>query len=373
MTSILVTGGAGFIGTNFVRYWRKRHPHDMIVVLDALTYAGNRASLDGFVADPSFVFVQGDICDAGLVQKLFKAWRFDQVVHLAAESHVDRSIGDPQAFVRTNVTGTQSLLQAALVAWDGAFEGRRFLHVSTDEVYGSLGPDDPPATEQSRLNPTSPYAASKAASDLLVGAYVQTYGLPALITRCSNNYGPFQYPEKLVPLTILNALHGKPLPIYGDGMNIREWLHVGDHCIALGEVLERGRVGAIYHIGSGMAVPNIDLVGQLCDIIDRRMERDRSLVERFSGCAVARHARSRGLIAFVADRPGHDRRYAIRRDRLETELGLVPRTALADGLARTVDWYLASESWWRPLQGCAPDAWMQRHYRTEGPGRKGTA
>ena len=364
MTSILVTGGAGFIGTNFVRYWRQKHPRDMIVVLDALTYAGNRASLDGFVADPAFVFVHGDICDAGLVQKLFRAWRFDRVVHLAAESHVDRSIGDPQAFVRTNVTGTQSLFQAALAAWNDAFEGRRFLHVSTDEVYGSLGPGDSPATEQSRLNPTSPYAASKAASDLLVGAYVQTYGLPALITRCSNNYGPFQYPEKLVPLTILNALHGKPLPVYGDGMNIREWLYVEDHCVALGEVLERGRVGETYHIGSGAAVPNIDLVGQLCDILDRRLGGDRALPERFSACAIARNARSRDLVTFVADRPGHDRRYAIRCERLETELGVVPGTALADGLARTVDWYLAGESWWRPLQVGALGEWMRRHYGT---------
>jgi dTDP-glucose 4,6-dehydratase len=362
--SILVTGGAGFVGANFARHWRRRRPGDMIVVLDALTYAGNRANLDVFAADPNFEFVHGDICDVDLVQTLFRRWRFERVVHLAAESHVDRSIDDPQAFVRTNVIGTQTLLQAALNAWAGAFEGRRFLQVSTDEVYGSLGPDDPPASEQSRFNPTSPYAASKAAGDMVVGAYVRTYGLPALITRCSNNYGPFQFPEKLIPLTILNALHGKALPVYGDGMNIREWLYVEDHCVALDEVLERGRTGETYNIGSGTSSSNIDLVGQLCDLIDRRVGGDAALTERFSECPVARHARSRELISFVKDRPGHDRRYAIGGEKLGAELGVTPRTALAEGLAGTVEWYLAGDSWWRPLLGGAWRDWMQRHYGT---------
>lgn len=364
MTSVLVTGAAGFIGSNFVRHWRQLYPREVIVALDALTYAGNRANLDAFAADRNFEFVHGDICDAGLVGSLFREWHFDRVVHLAAESHVDRSIDDPQAFVRTNVVGTHTLLQAALMAWDGACEHRRFLHVSTDEVYGSLGPDDPPATEYTRLNPASPYAASKAAGDMLAGAYARTYGLPVIVTRCSNNYGPRQFPEKLIPLTILNALHGKPLPLYGDGLNIREWLYVEDHCIALGELLERGHIGETYNIGGGVSLANVELVSRLCDIIDRRVGGDPALAARFPESPAARNARSCELISFVADRPGHDRRYALSCEKLGTELGVAPRMTPAEGLLRTVEWYLAGDSWWRPLLGGAWRDWMKRHYGT---------
>jgi dTDP-glucose 4,6-dehydratase len=329
---VLVTGGCGFIGSNFIRYLLGQAGRYTVVNLDALTYAGNPANLADLQGDPRYTFVHGDICDRALVDHVLAAG-IEAVVHLAAESHVDRSILDAAAFVRTNVLGTQTLLEAARRARVG-----RFVHVSTDEVYGSLGPEGR-FTEASPLAPNSPYAASKAASDLLVRAYIQTYGLPALITRASNNYGPYQFPEKVIPLFITNALQGRPLPVYGDGQHVREWLFVEDHCAGLLRVLQAGRVGEIYNIGGGEECTNIELA--------RRIVRAVGVPE--------------ALITFVEDRPGHDRRYALDCAKMATELGWRPRVALAEGLARTVAWYRAHEPWWRRLQagGVAIDAQRQ--------------
>jgi dTDP-glucose 4,6-dehydratase len=361
-STLLVTGGAGFIGTNFVLHWRALRPLDRIVVLDALTYAGNRSNLEALEDDERFKFIHGDICDTTLVRDLFSRFSFNRVVHFAAESHVDRSIVSSEAFIKTNVQGTHVLLDAALAAWKSGSGERRFHHISTDEVYGSLGSDDAPFTEASRYDPKSPYAASKAASDFLVRSYAHTYGLPAIITNCSNNYGPYQFPEKLVPLMILNSLTGKPLPIYGDGLNVRDWLHVEDHCAALAAVLDRGRFGETYNIGGGQEVPNIQLVEMLCDEIDRHFAADKKLAARFPDCPAAGNASCRELMTFVKDRPGHDRRYAICADKLSDELGFRAQTKLADGLAKTVDWYLANERWWRPIQSGAYREWVKQHY-----------
>ena len=275
MQSVLITGGAGFIGQNLVHAWRAARPDDRLVVVDAMTYAANVRSLEPLIADRRIQFVKGDISDAALMRRLFDEHEFTRVAHLAAESHVDRSIVDPEAFLQTNVLGTFTLLKAALDAWrsSGTIERARFLHVSTDEVYGSLGPSDPAFSESSPYRPNSPYAASKAASDHLVRSFVATYGMPALITNCSNNYGPYQHPEKLIPLMIIHALEGKPLPIYGDGSNVRDWLHVSDHCDALMSVIERGRIGETYNIGGGNERNNRDVVGLICDTLDQRFRR----------------------------------------------------------------------------------------------------
>jgi dTDP-glucose 4,6-dehydratase len=362
MTNVLITGGAGFIGTNFVLEWRRSHPDDQIVVLDALTYAGNRSNLDALAGDQSFHFVHGDICDAGLVKGLFDRYDFQRVVHFAAESHVDRSIVSSEAFVRTNVLGTHALLDAALTAWRPSMAGRRFHHISTDEVYGSLGPADAPFTETTRYDPKSPYAASKAASDFLARSYAHTYGLPVTISNCSNNYGPYQFPEKLVPLVILNALMGKPLPIYGDGMNVRDWLHVEDHCAAIALVVEKGRDGETYNIGGGQELPNIELVRMLCDQIDARIAASPDLAARFKDCPASSGRHCRDLMTFVKDRPGHDRRYAICADKLFDELGFRARISLADGMARTVDWYIVNEAWWQPIRSGAYRDWIKQQY-----------
>ena len=362
MSKLLVTGGAGFIGANFVLYWRRLHPNDLIVVLDALTYAGNRANLDSMEGHPHFEFIHGDICDAPLLQSLFHHYAFDFVVHFAAESHVDRSIVSSDAFVRTNVVGTHTLLNCALTAWKSSRNGQRFHHVSTDEVFGSLQPDDAPFTETSRYDPRSPYAASKAGSDFLVRSYAHTHGLPITITNCSNNYGPYQFPEKLIPLMIVNAITGERLPVYGDGGNIRDWLFVEDHCAGIALVLMCGRLGETYNIGGGGEITNIELVGYLCDEIDRRFAADRSLAARFPRCLAARGGSTRELITFVKDRPGHDRRYAICADKLEHELGFRAETELANGLRRTVDWYLNNERWWHAIQTGAYREWMKLQY-----------
>lgn len=362
MSTLLVTGGAGFIGANFVSYWRRSRPADRIVVLDALTYAGNLGSLAQLCDSDACRFVHGDICDAGLVDQLFEKFDFATVVHFAAESHVDRSIHASQAFTRTNVQGTHTLLDTALAAWRHSFDGRRFHHVSTDEVFGSLGPQDPPFTELSRYDPKSPYAASKAASDFLVRSYAHTHGLPVTITNCSNNYGPYQFPEKLIPLMIVNALAGQSLPIYGDGGNVRDWLYVEDHCAALGLVLERGRLGETYNIGGGQEMPNIELVGTLCDEIDGRFAADKGLARRFPDCPAAGGGKTRELMTFVKDRPGHDRRYAICADKLFREFDFRAKTSFAEGLARTVDWYLANEDWWRSVQTGAYRDWIKKQY-----------
>jgi len=322
---LLVTGGAGFIGTNFVHYWLERHPGDRLVVLDALTYAGKLANLDAAQARTEFRFVRGDIRDTGLVEQLLRDERLDTIVHFAAESHVDRSIEGPDAFLETNIIGTHSMLKAARRVWLDAKSplSHRFHHVSTDEVYGSLGPDDPAFTESTPYAPNSPYSASKASSDHLVRAYHHTYGLNTTISNCSNNYGPYQFAEKLIPLMIAQLIGGKPLPVYGDGQNIRDWLHVEDHCRGIEAVLMGGAVGEVYNIGGNSECRNIDLVKMLCRIVD----------EHAGG-------QSERLITYVKDRPGHDRRYAIDATKISRECGFAPRIALEAGLRSTVAWYL---------------------------------
>ena len=364
MQSVLITGGAGFIGQNLVHAWRAARPADRLVVVDAMTYAANIRSLEPLIADRSIVFVKGGIGDAALMRRLFDEHKFTRVAHLAAESHVDRSIADPEAFLQTNVLGTFTLLQAALDAWraSGTIDTARFLHVSTDEVYGSLGPTDPAFTESSSYRPNSPYAASKAASDHLVRAFVATYGMPALITNCSNNYGPYQHPEKLIPLMIIHALEGKPLPIYGDGSNVRDWLHVSDHCDALMAVIERGRVGETYNVGGGNEQNNRDVVNLLCDVLDGAFAADPKLASRFPSCPAASGNSCRTLITFVTDRPGHDHRYAIDATKLAGELGNRCGVGFETGLGQTVHWYLDQEDWWRDVTSGAYKAWIDKNY-----------
>ncbi len=338
MANLLITGGAGFIGTNFVHYWAAQHPGDGVIVLDALTYAGNRSNLDGVAHE----FVQGDINDTALVEKLLGERGIDTIVHFAAESHVDRSIAGPDAFIEANVNGTHSLLKAARTAWLDTGTGRphRFHHISTDEVYGSLGPDDPAFSETTPYAPNSPYAASKAASDHLVRAYHQTFGLQTTVTNCSNNYGPYQYPEKLIPLFIRNCLTGVALPIYGDGMNVRDWLFVDDHIRGIELALANGRPGETYNIGGGEELPNLTLIDTLCATVDRAFADDPSLAARFRDAPAARGEPSASLKSFVTDRLGHDRRYAIDHDKARRELGYDAETRFADGLAATIAWYL---------------------------------
>ena len=334
MESILVTGGAGFIGSNFVRQWITKE-RTRLVNLDRLTYAGNLDSLADVIDDPLHVFVEGDICDGPLLGRLLEEHRPGAVVNFAAESHVDRSIDRPDAFVETNVVGTFRLLEAALSYWNrlpAAEQSRfRFLHVSTDEVYGSLGPTGQ-FTEETAYAPNSPYSASKAASDHFARAYHQTYGLPVLVTNCSNNYGPYQFPEKLIPLMILNALEGKPLPVYGDGQQIRDWLYVEDHCRAIRVVLSRGTPGDVYNIGGNCERANLKVVETICEIVDR-LRTDLP------------HTPCSSLITFVADRPGHDRRYAIDSGKIQSQLGWKPLEDFESGLARTVQWYLDNPTW----------------------------
>jgi dTDP-glucose 4,6-dehydratase len=364
MHSVLITGGAGFIGQNLVHGWRAAQPADRLVVIDAMTYAANIRSLDPLIARGKIAFVRGDIGDAALMQRLFDENSFTRVLHLAAESHVDRSIVDPGAFLQTNVLGTFALLKAALDSWRATdtMASARFLHVSTDEVYGSLGATDPAFTESSAYRPNSPYAASKAASDHLVRSFVATYGMPALITNCSNNYGPYQHPEKLIPLMIIHALEGKPLPVYGDGSNVRDWLHVSDHCEALMAVVERGRIGETYNVGGGNERNNRDVVGVICDTIDRAFAGNTTLATRFPSCPAASGRSTRTLISFVTDRPGHDHRYAINAAKLTGELGINGRVAFDGGLARTVQWYLDHEAWWRDVTSGAYKAWIDTNY-----------
>ena len=330
MRKLLVTGGAGFIGSNFVRYWINRHPEDRLVNLDALTYAGNLENLTEVEAAPGYRFVHGDITDRSCIERLFAEEDFDTIVNFAAESHVDRSITGPDAFITTNVQGTFILLEVAKAAWKEVSEGRRFLHVSTDEVYGSLSSDEPAFTESHAYAPNSPYSASKAASDHLVRAYHKTYGLPVLTTNCSNNYGPFQFPEKLIPLVILNALEGKPIPVYGDGRNIRDWLYVDDHCSGIEAVIEGGRPGEVYNIGGINEWQNIDIVNLICERLDE-LQPDK--------------ASYREQISYVKDRPGHDRRYAIDATKMQTELGWTPRHDFPAGIEQTIQWYLENRSW----------------------------
>jgi dTDP-glucose 4,6-dehydratase len=348
MANLIVTGGAGFIGANFVHHWRKTHLADGIVVLDALTYAGNRANLDGL---DGVELVVGDICHTDLVSELIDSRDIDTIVHFAAESHVDRSITGPDAFVTTNVVGTHSLLKAAKNAWldKGSGKPHRFHHVSTDEVYGSLGPNDPAFSETTPYAPNSPYSASKAGSDHLVRAYHHTYGLETTTSNCSNNYGPFQFPEKLIPLFLLNALHGRKLPIYGDGMNVRDWLHVEDHCRGIELCITKGCPGEVYNIGGGRELPNIAVIEEICRGVDAAFARDPSLAKRFPDAPAARGSASETLKSYVEDRKGHDRRYAIDESKARGDLGYAPARDFAEGFATTLAWYLAREDWWRPL------------------------
>jgi dTDP-glucose 4,6-dehydratase len=360
MADLLVTGGAGFIGANFVRHWRAADRQGGLVVLDAFTYAGNRASLDGV---PDIEIVQGDIRDTQLVTGLLTDHRLDTIVHFAAETHVDRSIDGPDAFIDTNVVGTHSLLKAAKAVWLDRGSGRphRFHNISTDEVFGSLGPDEPAFSETTPYAPNSPYSASKAASDHLVRAYHHTFGLDVTGTNCSNNYGPYQFPEKLIPLFLINCLEGKPLPIYGDGMNVRDWLHVEDHCRAIGLVLEKGVPGETYNVGGGEELPNIRVIDAICAGVDEAFARDPALGARFPAAPAARGLPSSMLRTFVADRPGHDRRYAIDETRIRS-LGYAPTRDFAGGLDETVRWYLANEGWWRDVMDGSYRGWIERNY-----------
>ena len=344
MSALLVTGAAGFIGTNFVHFWRREHPDDLIVALDALTYAGVRANLASLEGSPGFAFVHGDIRDQALVEQLLRSHRIDTIVHFAAESHVDRSITGPDAFIETNITGTHNLLKTAAAVWldrDNPRENCLFQHISTDEVYGSLGPDDPPFREDTPFAPNSPYAASKAAADHLVRAYHHTFGLPVVTSNCSNNYGPYQFPEKLIPLFLTNILSGKPLPVYGDGRQVRDWLYVGDHCRAIELCIRHGVPGETYNVGGDNECANIDLIHSLCTMVDQRFAEAPELAGRFPGAPPASGEKSHSLIAYVADRPGHDTRYAIDAGKIRRELGFRPQTGFEAGLAHTIDWYLA--------------------------------
>ena len=348
MAKLLVTGGAGFIGSNFVRYWRRHNPGDVIIVLDALTYAANPASLDD-VENVDFVY--GDIADGDLVTRLLRNHAIDTLVHFAAESHVDRSIHAPDAFIKTNVVGTHELLKAARTVWldTGAGRPHRFHHVSTDEVYGELGPGDPAFTETTAYAPNSPYAASKAASDHLVRSYHRTYGLEVTISNSSNNYGPYQFPEKLIPLFLINALCGLPLPIYGDGMQVRDWLFVDDHCRGIDLILRQGRVGECYNIGGGAEVSNMSVVDTLCSAIDQAFAADPALSARFTEAPAAHGKATSSLKTFVVDRAGHDRRYAIDESKARSELGYAPVNSFSQNFAATVQWYLDNELWWRSV------------------------
>ncbi len=354
MKRILVTGGCGFIGANFVRRVLDLRPDWSIINLDALTYAGNYGNVRDLEGD-RHRFVHGDIGDEELLADIFSEEGIAGVVHFAAESHVDRSILGPEAFVETNVTGTFRLLQASLESWrEGKLDPDfRFLHVSTDEVYGSLGPEGL-FTETTRYDPSSPYSASKAAADHFARAYHRTYGLSTIITNCSNNYGPYQFPEKLIPLMIFNIINERPLPVYGDGGNVRDWLFVEDHCDALLTVLENGRPGETYNIGGGAEKKNIEIVHIICDLMDERLDRP--------------HGTSRKLITFVADRPGHDLRYAIDASKIEGELGWRPRHGFEDGIARTIDWYLDNMSWVEKITSGEYKRWMKENYGNRGTG-----
>ena len=349
--TILVTGGAGFIGANFVLDWLAQSS-EAVLNLDKLTYAGNLENLTALQANPRHRFVQGDIADGALIDRLLAEHRPRAIVNFAAESHVDRSIHGPEDFIQTNIVGSFRLLEAVRAYWGGLGDADkaafRFLHVSTDEVYGSLSPTDPAFSETNRYEPNSPYSASKAASDHLVRAYHHTYGLPVLTTNCSNNYGPYQFPEKLIPLMIHNALAGKPLPIYGDGQQIRDWLYVGDHCAAIRRVLEAGTLGEVYNIGGWNEMPNLTIVHTLCDLLDAARPKT-------SGSY-------RDQITYVTDRPGHDRRYAIDARKIERELGWKPAETFATGIRKTVQWYLDNAGWVSDVTSGAYRQWTETNY-----------
>ena len=348
--TLLVTGAAGFIGSNFVHYWLREHPADRVIAYDALTYAGNRANLAALAGDPRLQFVHADIRDEARVTWLLREEEVTALVHFAAESHVDRSISGPDAFIETNIVGTHSLLKAARTVWlEGSGRPHRFHHVSTDEVYGSLSDDAPGFHEAQQYQPNSPYSASKAASDHLVRAYHHTYGLQVTTSNCSNNYGPYHFPEKLIPLCITNILRGRRLPVYGDGSNIRDWLYVDDHCRGIDLVLGRGVVGESYNIGGNNEWKNLAIVQLLCERLDARFAADAELARRYPEAPQSRGDSATSLIEFVTDRAGHDWRYAIDASRITAELGYAPAETFESGIEKTLDWFLANEDWWRPL------------------------
>jgi len=360
MQNILVTGGAGFIGSNFIRYLLNAEPHVRVINLDALTYAGSLENLRGLPDESRHVFERGDITNKELMSDLLRRYAVDTIVHFAAESHVDRSIAAPEQFIQTNIVGAHALLEAARMFWmeekSPPVERMRFHHISTDEVFGSLAPHESAWTEDSPYAPNSPYAASKAASDHLVRAYGHTYGLPYTLTNCSNNYGAYQFPEKLIPLVILNAIDEKPLPVYGDGRQVRDWLHVQDHCEAIYLTLTRGKNGASYNIGGGNQPTNLEIVETICDILDEEKPR-------------ANGSSHRALIQFVTDRPGHDRRYAMNAEKIRRELGWSPRHHLRQGLLETVQWYLAHPDWVAAIRKQMEyQNWLSKNYEGRGQG-----
>ena len=352
MKTLLVTGGAGFIGANFVHYWLEKYPKDKIVVLDALTYAGNMANLVSVHNYPNYTFIHGNICDQILVESLLVEHSIDTLVHFAAESHVDRSITGPDAFIETNIMGTYSLLKAAKKLWldgDNIVANHRFHHVSTDEVYGTLSASAPAFTEDTAYSPNSPYSASKAASDHLVRAYHHTYGLNVTTSNCSNNYGPYHFPEKLIPLVITNILHNKDLPIYGDGYQIRDWLYVADHAYGIDLVLQNGRIGENYNIGGNNEWANIDIVKAISVLVEQEFTNNIGLAVRFPNAKAVIEKNTESLITFVKDRPGHDKRYAIDATKTNNELGYQPKESFETGIAKTVAWYLNNEKWWQSV------------------------
>lgn len=350
MRKMMVTGGAGFIGSNFVHYWVKKHPDDLLVIVDALTYAGNKANLNGSLGDRCLL-IEANINETDKMSNLLRQHELDTIVHFAAESHVDRSIEGPDAFIEANILGTHSLLKAARQVWQ--VEGlnvdtHRFHHVSTDEVYGSLSLEDAPFKETHAYAPNSPYSASKASSDFLVRSYHHTYGLNTTMTNCSNNYGPYHFPEKLIPLILLNILHGKDLPVYGDGQNVRDWLYVEDHASAVELVLEGGQIGETYNVGGLNEWKNIDIVNLVCTLVQNRFEQNGDLAKTFPLCPAAKNTPCDSLIKFVEDRAGHDFRYAIDASRITSELGYEPAVDFETGLGLTIDWYLENIDWWTP-------------------------
>ncbi len=348
--TLLVTGAAGFIGSNFVHYWLEKYPENRVIAYDALTYAGNRANLVAVEDNPNFRFEHADILDSNRVEQLLREEKVDTIVHFAAESHVDRSIHGPDAFLKTNIEGTHSLLKAAKKVWlDEGEKLHRFHHVSTDEVYGTLEHDAPAFTEQNQYLPNSPYAASKASSDHIVRSYHHTYGLNTTISNCSNNYGPYQFPEKLIPLIIANIIDGKPLPIYGDGQQIRDWLYVDDHNRGIDLIIRSGEVDNTYNIGGNNEWANIDIVRLVCDLMDQ------------SGRAIPKKP-SRELISHVEDRAGHDRRYAIDATKVMTELGYKPQETFETGIKKTILWYLENEKWWRGVMDGSYKKWLEKNY-----------
>jgi dTDP-glucose 4,6-dehydratase len=362
--NVLITGGAGFIGANFVHHWLRTTQTGKVIVLDALTYAGNIDSLAGLDKNPRYLFAKGDICDEKQVRALMEMHGVDTVVHFAAESHVDRSILGPDDFIRTNIVGTHALLKVAKALWidQKTVAAHRFHHVSTDEVYGSLEPDDEPFHEETAYSPNSPYSATKASSDHLVRAYHETYGLDTTITNCSNNYGPYQFPEKLIPLIIINILHGKPLPVYGDGLQIRDWLYVADHCHAIALALARGTPGQVYNVGGNSETTNMEIVKTLCMLVDEHIIKRPELAKAFPASPASLGNKAVDLVTHVRDRPGHDRRYAINYAKAARDLGYAPGRDFATGIRATLEWYLSEQNWWQALLGRDYAAWVKKNY-----------